>query len=59
VLARLTINGDGSVGHVDIVDAEPRNVFDREVRRALSTWRYEAPGQQRQTTVELLFKLEQ
>jgi protein TonB len=59
VLARLTINGDGSVGRVEIVDAEPRNVFDREVRRALSTWRYEAPGQQRQTTVELLFKLEQ
>jgi protein TonB len=59
VLAQLTVNSDGSVGRVEIVDAEPHNVFDKEVRHALSSWRYEAPGQPRQTTVELLFKLEQ
>jgi TonB family protein len=59
VLAQLTVNSDGSVERVDIVDAEPRNVFDKEVRRALSAWRYEAPGQQRQTTVEFVFKVEQ
>jgi protein TonB len=59
VLAQLTVNGDGSIGRVDILEANPRNVFDREVRRVLSGWRYEAPGQARQTTVELVFKLEQ
>ncbi|HUL64761.1 MAG TPA: TonB family protein [Burkholderiaceae bacterium] len=59
VLAQLSVNSDGSVGRVDIVDAQPRNVFDKEVRRALSSWRYEAPGQQRQATVELVFKLDQ
>jgi TonB family protein len=59
VLAQLTVNGDGSVGRVEIVDAQPRNVFDTEVRRALSGWRYEASGQPRQTTVEIVFKLEQ
>jgi TonB family protein len=59
VLAQLTINGDGSVDRVDIVEAQPRNVFDGEVRTTLAGWRYEAPGQQRQTTVEFLFKLEQ
>jgi len=59
VLAQLTVNGDGSIGRVDILDAQPRNVFDKEVRRALASWRYEAPGQPRQTTVEFVFKLEQ
>jgi protein TonB len=59
VLAQLTVNSDGSVGRIDIVDAEPRNVFEREVRRTLSNWRYEAPGQPRQTSVEIRFKLEQ
>jgi len=59
VLAQLTVNGDGSIGRVDILDAQPRNVFDKEVRRALGSWRYEAPGQARQTTVEFVFKLEQ
>ena len=58
VLAQLTVNSDGSVGRIDIVDAEPRDVFDREVRRALSNWRYEAPGQPRKTSVEIRFKLE-
>src|SRR5262252_9019207 len=58
VLAQLTVNSDGSVGRVDIVDAQPSNVFDKEVRRAVSAWRYEAPGQQRQTTVEFVFKVE-
>ncbi|HTT11590.1 MAG TPA: TonB family protein [Burkholderiaceae bacterium] len=59
VLAQLTVNSDGSVGRVEIVEAQPRNVFDKEVRRALSGWRYEAPGQPRKTTVEFVFKLEQ
>jgi len=56
VLARLNINADGSVGRIDIVDAHPSDLFDAEVRRVLSTWRYEAPGQPRQSTVEILFK---
>ena len=59
VLAQMTVNGDGSIGRVDIVEAQPRNVFDKEVRRALSGWRYEAPGQPRHTTVEFVFKLDE
>jgi hypothetical protein len=29
------------------------------VRRVLSNWRFEAPGEARQTTVEFVFKLDQ
>jgi TonB family protein len=59
VLAQVQVNADGSIGRVDILEARPRSVFDREVRRALAGWRYEAPGEVRHTTVEFLFRLEQ
>jgi periplasmic protein TonB len=52
----VTVNSDGTVGRVDIVEARPRNVFDKEVRRTLANWRYEAPGQPRQASVEFVFK---
>jgi protein TonB len=59
VLATLTVNGDGSIGKVDIVESQPRNVFDKEVRKVLAAWRYEAPGQPRHATVEFVFKREE
>jgi TonB family protein len=59
VLAQVTVNSDGRIGRVDIIEAQPRNVFDGEVRRVLANWRYEAPGEARRTTVEFRFKLEQ
>lgn len=58
VLAQIAVNADGSVGAVEIVEATPHRVFDKEVRRALSGWRYEAPGQPRTTRVEFVFKLD-
>jgi TonB family protein len=58
VLAQIAVNADGSVGGIEIVEATPRRVFDKEVRRALSGWRYEAPGQPRKALVEFVFKLE-
>ena len=59
VVAQLTIASDGGISHVEILESQPYNVFDREVRRALASWRYEAPGRQRQTNVEFVFKLDE
>ncbi|MCS7101850.1 MAG: TonB family protein [Burkholderiaceae bacterium] len=56
VLAQVAINADGSVGAVDIVEAEPRRVFERAVRRALAHWRYEPPGEPRSARVEFVFR---
>jgi protein TonB len=56
VLAQMTVNSDGTVGRIDIVEAQPRHVFDKEVRRALAGWRYEAPGRPREAAVEFVFR---
>jgi protein TonB len=56
VLARIWVTSEGKVEQVDIVNATPPRVFDDEVRRALSAWTFDPPGQQVNRTVELTFK---
>ena len=57
VKARLTLDATGEVTRVDIVEANPRRVFDRAVTRSLSQWRYEAGPAGRTVEVELDFNL--
>ncbi|CAM3872695.1 energy transducer TonB [Rheinheimera salexigens] len=40
VKLRFSIMEDGSVDDVEVMDAEPRRVFDREAIRALRRWKY-------------------
>ena len=58
VKARLTLDATGEVTRVDIVEANPRRVFDRAVVRSLSQWRYERGTDGRTVEVELDFKLQ-
>jgi protein TonB len=58
VKARLTIDAGGEVTRVDIVEANPRRVFDRAVTRSLSQWRYEPGAAGRTVEVELDFKIQ-
>ncbi len=63
VQLRFTIAKDGSVKDVEVIDAEPKRLFDKEAKRALRKWKYkpkfedgkavEQPGMQ----VQLDFKL--
>ncbi len=55
VLARVAIDADGHVTDSQILSARPPGYFERESQRALSNWRYEAPGRSTSTDVELLF----
>lgn len=61
----FTINEVGGVEDVKVIDADPKRVFDREARRALSKWKYKPkiedgkPKKQFGLTVQLDFKLEQ
>lgn len=57
VKAKLTIEADGHVSDVEIVDAEPKRVFDRSVKTALMDWKYE-PGEKATHEVKLVFKNE-
>jgi protein TonB len=56
VVARVRVNAEGRVEKVDIVRATPPIVFDDEVKRALSNWTFDPPGESVDTTVELDFK---
>ena len=58
VKARLTIDAAGEVTRVDIVESDPRRVFDRAVTRSLSQWRYEKGPDGRSVEVDLDFKLQ-
>lgn len=46
VIARMTLDASGRVTDVEIVEAQPRRIFDRSVRVALGQWRFNegAPG---------------
>jgi len=58
IVARLTIEADGRVSGAQILSASPSGFFERESRRALSSWRYEPPGRETSTDVELVYTRE-
>lgn len=64
VRLRFTINETGGVEDIEIIDAEPRRVFDRAARQALRRWRYApkvvdgTPQRQEGMTVQLDFNIE-
>lgn len=55
VQARVTIDERGSVTRVEVLEAQPRRLFDRAVIRALSQWKYNegAPGRTAEIEVAL------
>ena len=57
VVARLSIDEKGLVTEVRIVESDPPGVFDKEVRRALSQWKFQAEGEKFVGEVELTFVL--
>ena len=61
----FTINEVGGVEDVDVIEADPKRVFDREAKRALRKWKYKPkvedgkPMKQFGMKVQLDFKLDQ
>lgn len=60
----FTINEVGGVEDVEVIEADPKRVFDREAKRALRKWKYKPkivdgkPVKQFDMRVQLDFKLE-
>ena len=57
VKAKLSIEADGKVSDVEILEAEPKRIFDRSVKAALMEWKFE-PGEKGTHEVKLVFKNE-
>ena len=57
IVAHVYVNKDGSVKEVRIIRANPQRVFDREVIRALSQWRFAPDATDFIAEVPIDFKL--
>ncbi|HUP98005.1 MAG TPA: TonB family protein [Usitatibacter sp.] len=55
VKARMTIDGTGEVTRVEVLDANPRRVFDRAVVRTLSQWRFNSGSAGRLVEIDVNF----
>ena len=55
VKARLSIDSGGEVTRVEIVEANPRRLFDRAVVRSLSQWRFNAGDDARTYEIDIDF----
>jgi protein TonB len=56
VKARMTLDGAGEVIRVDILEANPRRVFDRAVVRTLSQWKFNSGKEGRNVEIDIEFK---
>ncbi|QJR12391.1 hypothetical protein DSM104443_03477 [Usitatibacter rugosus] len=57
VKARMTLDGNGNVTRVEVVEANPRRLFDRAVVRALSQWHFNEGPSGRTVETEVEFRL--
>ncbi|MEO3693628.1 TonB family protein [Roseateles paludis] len=57
VKAKITIEADGKVSAVEILEAEPKRLFDNAVKEALKEWRFE-PGEKTTHELKLVFQNE-
>ena len=56
VRAKLTIAPDGKVLEVEILEADPKRIFDKVSIEALKEWRFEASAEKQTHEVKLVFR---
>jgi protein TonB len=53
---RLNVDPSGEVNRVEVLESNPRRVFDRATVRALSQWRYAGTGSARVLEFDVHYK---
>ncbi len=56
VKAKVSIDDEGKVTDVAILEADPKTVFDRAAKKALMRWRFEPSGAAQSYEVKLIFR---
>lgn len=56
VKARMTLDGSGEVTRVEVLEANPRRIFDRAVVKTLSQWKFNPGNSGRAVEIEVEFK---